>query len=75
MSLLQRHLEYIEAVRAKGRRVLAYAPPCCGTVTETPVPHDSAMWETLTVCPHCGELGMKVVTRDTVAIHLLEPKS
>lgn len=72
MSLLQQHLKYMAAVRAHGGRILTYSPPCCGTETETTAPEDDDVWDSLTTCPHCGTLGMKIVSRDTVEVRLLE---
>jgi hypothetical protein len=73
MSLLKEHLAYMARVRAHGGRILAYRPPCCNTETETKAPvDDDDVWDSLTTCPHCGALGMKIVTRNTVEIRLLE---
>jgi hypothetical protein len=74
VSLLQQHLAYIERVRGHCR-ILAYSPPCCGVTTETTAPGGDDVWDSLTVCPHCGVLGMKIVTHDKVAIELLEDTS
>jgi hypothetical protein len=67
VSLLQRHLDYMARVRAHGAHILTYRPVCCGVETETTAPtDDDVVWDTPTICPHCGALYLKVVTRDAI---------
>jgi hypothetical protein len=65
-KLLAEHDAYMAHWKASGRRTLMYAAPCCGATIETTAPPKGETWDSLTICPHCGEMHFKVVTFNRV---------
>lgn len=65
-ELLNKHNDYIERLRKAGARILQYSAPCCGMVVETHVPSDEQVWDSLTSCPQCDGMYMKVSRCDGV---------
>lgn len=61
-TLKQRHEEYIARLKAKGRKTLTFVAPCCGETIEDIAAGEGETWDTLSTCPHCGALYMKVTT-------------
>lgn len=70
-KLLKAHGKYMAKVRASGGTVVAYQTPCCKKELESQVPKDDATWDTLSTCPYCGELYMKITSRNGVATYTL----
>jgi hypothetical protein len=66
MNLRRRHEEYMIAWRQSGKPTRNYETPCCGKEIETTAPSNDETWDSLTTCPWCGDLHMKVVTRHAV---------
>lgn len=69
-DLLQRHRDYIRRARAGGANIHPYRAPCCGKDLETTAPKDAQVWDSLTNCPYCGKLFMKVCRRFSVSVSL-----
>lgn len=47
----------------KGHRH-SFRTPCCGKKLTVPAPSDKwEKWDSMTVCPHCNSLFLKVVTQ------------
>ena len=70
-QLLERHNAYIATGRRTGARIFAYTTPCCGKELHTTVPKDSQVWDSLTSCPYCGSLFMKICRFAEVTVRLL----
>lgn len=64
MTRLDDYVAYMDQVRAEGRPIVAYEPPCGCPAIETEAPDDADVWDTLSTCPHCGDLHYKVVYFD-----------
>ena len=66
-TLLQQHDDYVARVKASGAPTRTYRTPCCGKELEDPVPHEPGdQWDSLTQCPHCNALYMKVARADAI---------
>lgn len=71
-ELLKSHKDYLDRCRTGGARVLAFRTPCCGVTMETVVPKNGETWDSLTTCPYCGDLFMKISRREKV-VALMPP--
>lgn len=67
-DLLQSHNDYIRRARAGGANILRYVTPCCGKDLETTAPKDAQVWDSLTSCPYCGKIFMKVCRHYSVSV-------
>lgn len=72
-TLLHKHKDYIRRARADDANIILYVTPCCGKDLETTAPKDSQVWDSLTSCPYCGQLFMKVCRRFSVSVSLAPP--
>jgi hypothetical protein len=72
-TLRRQHDAYIAGVIAKGGHVLTFDTPCCDEPMTTTAPRTSETWDSLTTCPHCGEMFMKIVSR-TDAVGSMPPR-
>lgn len=70
-QLLESLNTYIANARRTGARIFAYTTPCCGKELHTTVPKDSQVWDSLTSCPYCHGLFMKVCRFAEVTVRLL----
>lgn len=61
-TLKQKHEAYIAKIKAGRGKTLTFKAPCCGAEIEDRAALKGETWDTLTTCPHCGELFMKVAT-------------
>lgn len=62
-DLLSQHAEYM--AKWKGNRQML-TTPCCLHDLEVQAPDEMGIaWDSMTRCPHCGELFMAVAFRDT----------
>ncbi|HFX1466303.1 TPA: hypothetical protein ACID2X_005189 [Pseudomonas aeruginosa] len=61
-TLMQRYTEYNDRLKAQGVRFLASACPKCGGEIETERATRGQTWDTLSTCPHCEALFMKITT-------------
>ena len=61
-TLKQKHEEYIAKVKADGGKTLTFKAPCCGQEIEDLAGREGQTWDTLTSCPHCGAMFMKITT-------------
>lgn len=64
-TLKQQHAEFIARHKQQGGRVLAFGCPKCAEQIETPAAPKDEPWDSLTNCPHCHALYMKLVTDKT----------
>jgi hypothetical protein len=56
----QQYLDYIAKLEAMGKPVTSYVcPECKGAIKTQAAPADQA-WDTLSSCPHCEELHLKL---------------
>lgn len=69
-ELLNAHNDYIKRQRENGAPIFSYCAPCCGMAMETNAPKDEQVWDTLTVCPQCDGMYMKVCIREGVSTTL-----
>lgn len=73
-GLKEQHEAHIAGVIASGGRVLEYTTPCCGKPLTTQAPIRGETWDSLTACPYCDGLFMKVVTAESVGCHVPPPR-
>jgi hypothetical protein len=61
---LKAHLDYLNGWKEGGKRTRTLVTPCCHKDLEVPAPpeDDGQRWDSVMVCPHCGEMFVKVVT-------------
>ena len=72
--LFMAHEQFMKKARIAGNKILGYTTPCCGTILDTVVPKDSRVWDSLTSCPHCGGLFMKVCDTNSVTVSIPRSK-
>ena len=59
-TLMQRHENYIAAIKANGGKCVVYQTPCCGKSLESLAAPDGENWDSLVTCPFCGDLFAKL---------------
>lgn len=59
-SLMHRYTEYNDRLKAQGIKLIAFACPCCTKSIETRPAPRGELWDTLSSCPHCNALYMKI---------------
>lgn len=66
-DLLTLHRRYIKNAKAGGFHIKAFTTPCCQEELEAVVPEvPEVVWDTLTMCPYCGALFLKLATNEKV---------
>ncbi len=65
-ALKKKHDAYIAMCRERGDKLVAYRVPCCGGLLETRAAARSETWDTMSQCPHCGGLYLKITKGDRV---------
>ena len=65
ISLKQRYTEYNDRLKASGARMLSFNCPACSQSIETQAATKGDTWDTLSTCPHCEALFMKITTYKT----------
>lgn len=73
-TLKQKHDEFIAKVKATGAKTLIYTAPCCGKSIEDRAAPKGDKWDTLSTCPYCNEIYMKVSTSTVITATLVELK-
>lgn len=68
--MLERYLEYAEALKANGN-ALTFTAPCCGESIQTQAAVNDETWTTLACCPYCKTLYRKIVTKTLAKAVLL----
>ncbi|MBX9868181.1 MAG: hypothetical protein K2X63_00140 [Burkholderiaceae bacterium] len=71
-TLKQQHEAFIARIKATGAKTLTYTAPCCGKSIEDRAAPKGDVWDTLAMCPHCGEKYMKVSTSTVITATLVE---
>lgn len=67
LTLLDRHKMFIERARAKGATIATYRTPCCAMDTEDRLPcKEQGQWDSLTQCPHCRTMFVKIATHEGI---------
>lgn len=61
-TLKQKHDEFIARLKAQGTKILEFKCPACGKKIETQAAPKGDTWDSLSNCPHCEALYMKIVT-------------
>lgn len=61
-TLLDRYTAYNERLKAQGLKFLSFDCPKCGEGIETQRATRGDTWDTLSTCPHCEALFMKITT-------------
>lgn len=62
-DLRRANAAFIAKIKAAKKRVVVFDSPCCGNSIETPAAPTGARWDSLSICPHCGSLFMKITTQ------------
>jgi hypothetical protein len=66
-QLLAQHNKYMTGYKTAGGASRTLTTPCCASELEVPVPKSvHEQWDSLMVCPFCGQLFMKVAWHDKV---------
>lgn len=72
-TLMASHADFLARWKAHGRPTQAFRTPCCNERLETTAPDDRReKWDSLTTCPYCGGMFMKVVTANSVSVRMAE---
>lgn len=58
------HTSYFNRARELGIVLTAYKCPSCNSAVATQAAPDGETWDTLSECPYCAELHMKITTGD-----------
>jgi hypothetical protein len=69
-----KHDEYIAKCRAAGDKLVAYRVPCCGGLLETRAAPRGEVWDTVSQCPHCGHLYIKLTRGSEIEALSMEIK-
>ncbi|AGZ38101.1 MAG: hypothetical protein ACOKSU_21940 [Pseudomonas sp.] len=59
-TLMQRYTEYNDRLKAQGIKLIAFECPACKQSIETQPAPNGDVWDTLSECPHCNAMFMKV---------------
>lgn len=59
-SLMQRYTEYNDRLKAQGIKLIAFQCPDCKQSIETQPAPEGDIWDTLSNCPHCNAMFMKI---------------
>lgn len=59
-TLLQRYTEYNDRLKAQGITLIAFECPACNQSIETQPAPKGDVWDTLSECPHCNAMFMKI---------------
>lgn len=59
-TLMQRYTEYNDRLKAQGVKLIAFACPACNQNIETREAPKGDVWDTLSDCPHCNAMFMKI---------------
>ena len=54
------YTEYNDQLKAKGIQLTKYPCPCCGMDIEGQPAAKCEVWDTLSSCPHCDDIYLKV---------------
>jgi len=66
------YLAYNEKMRVAGIPLASYSVPCCGAILESRAAPDGECWDTLSICPECGGMHMKITNGAMVDAFALE---
>lgn len=64
-----RYDRYVDLLKLKGRQVITGVLPCCGNTLESEQPRKGEVWDSLTVCPFCGELIQRQADQDKLTFN------
>ncbi len=59
--LQREYAAYMAEVRAEGKPVVEFLPPCGCETVETEAPPKGGEWDSMMTCPHCTAVFYKVV--------------
>lgn len=59
-TLMQLYTEYNDRLKAEGIKLIAFSCPSCNESIETRPAPKGDTWDTLSNCPHCGSMFMKI---------------
>lgn len=65
MSKLQQYQEYIAKLQANAIQVVSYDCPDCKEEIKTRAAPIGKLWDTLSICPHCDGMHIKLTNGDT----------
>lgn len=65
-----RHDDYIARVKATGKSVVTFSAPCCGKDIETLASLKGERWDSVSTCPQCGALYIKITEGAAVTAHV-----
>lgn len=66
---------FLTAVRNNNIKTGSYSCPSCKKDIEAMVPENDEIFDSLSTCPHCGEIFMKVVHSDKIIISSTDGKT
>lgn len=73
-QLAKKYENYLQSWKNKGGKSASCDCPHCGKSVEHPLPGlVGDKWDTLTTCPHCGEISWKVATHNSVTVVKVKP--
>jgi Zn finger protein HypA/HybF involved in hydrogenase expression len=64
-TLMQRYTEYNDRLKAQGVKLIAFDCPSCKQSIETHPAPKGEVWDTLSECPHCNAMFMKITKGKT----------
>ena len=74
-ALTAKYQQWIRKARTRGMNAVAYySCPACAKVIGTLAAPFGEVWDSLSVCPFCGDLHFKVVDGDTVSATSISPE-
>lgn len=68
----RQYTEYLEKLHNLGKRTTAYNCPSCNGEIQTQIAPKGDKWDTLSACPHCDALHMKITTGSKATAHAVE---
>jgi hypothetical protein len=61
-TLLTRYTEFVERAKASRTPLVKFSCPACSQGIETIPAPKGVVWDSLTTCPHCEAMFMKVIS-------------
>jgi hypothetical protein len=65
-TLLTRYTAFVERAKASRTPLVKFSCPACRQVIETIPAPKGEVWDSLSTCPHCEALFMKVISETSV---------
>lgn len=70
LSPIRMYLLHVQALVGNGAKTIAYSCPACNHELITQAAGKSEVWDSISTCPYCGKVYLKVTNHDRVSVRL-----